>query len=93
MSLAIYQKMQDDNVRGVNFSELTHCLSQYSTTSDGYEALGELLRRVHPNLNEGKIEHTMPKLSECDYALRKRRHDCTYKILMMTNIPLPYTNA
>lgn len=71
MALAIYQKMQDDNVRDVNYSELTNCLEQFSSTSDGYETLAELLRRVHPNLQEGRLEHTLPKLSECDFDLFK----------------------
>ena len=54
MALAIYQKLQDENTRDLNYDELQNSLDQHAATSDGYEVLQELLRRVHPNLYEGK---------------------------------------
>lgn len=78
MSLAIYQKMQDENNRDITYVQLDNCIDQHASTSDGYEVLRELLRRVHPNLNEGKIEHTIPRFSECNnnlYKLNKRMRE------------------
>ena len=69
MTTALFQKLQDDNTRDATYHTLENCLQQYSTTSDGYKVLYELLRRVHPKLHDGHPVHTIPKLSECDYNL------------------------
>ena len=71
MALAIYQRMQDENVRDLTYENLENCLQMYANTSDGYNALKELLRQVHPQLNEGEIEHNVPLLSQCDNNLFK----------------------
>ena len=67
MSLAIFQKIQDENTRDVTYTELENIMDTFSITSDGYEALQELLRRVHPNLNEDNDEYKRLTLSQCDY--------------------------
>ena len=69
ISLAIFQKIQDENTRDATYTELQHIMEQLSRTSDGYEALLELLRRVHPNLDDEHEEYESRKLSQCDYNL------------------------
>ena len=63
MSLAIFQKIQDENTRDVTYTELDNIMESFSITSDGYEALQELLRRVHPNLNDDNEEYQRVTLS------------------------------
>lgn len=71
MALAIYQRMQDESVRDLTYEKLENHLQMHANTSDGYHTLKELLRQVHPQLNEGKIEHLVLLLSECDNDLFK----------------------
>ena len=49
--------------------ELENIMDQLSPTSDGYEALEGLLRRVHPNLDDKHDECERCTLSQCDYNL------------------------
>ena len=65
------KKLQDENIRDVTYDELQNGLDQYAATSDGYDVLQELVRRVCPNMYEGKYEINMPKLSQCDNNLFK----------------------
>ena len=75
MARTIYQKLQDDNTRDAAYHTLENCLQQYSTTSDGYKVLFELLRRVHPKLHDGNPIYTLPKLPDCDYNLYSLSRD------------------
>lgn len=75
MTTALYQKLQDDNTRDAAYHTLENCLQQYSTTSDGYKVLFELLRRVHPKLHDGNPIYTLPKLPDCDYNLYSLSRD------------------
>ena len=85
MSSAVYQRMQDENISDLTYENLEHCLQQYAATSDGFSALKELLRQVHPELNEGEETLTIPYLSECNnnlYQLNKnmRTYFCQEEI-------------
>ena len=69
MSLSIFQKIQDKNTKDVTYIELKNIMDQLSPTSDEYEALKGLLRRVHPNLDDEHDEYERYTLSQCDYNL------------------------
>ena len=69
MSLAIYQKLQNENTRDFNYKHLENCMEQHADTSDGYYTLRELLRKVHPQLKVGKKILEIPRLSTCEYDL------------------------
>lgn len=63
ISLAIFQKIQYENTQDVTYTELDNIMDQFSATSDGYEALQELLRRVHLNLNDDNDEYERVKIN------------------------------
>ena len=71
MSLAIFQKLQEENAKDITYKTLENCIEQHSSSSDGYETVKELLRRVHPELKRYKMQHDIPKLSTCEYDIFK----------------------
>ena len=52
MARTIYQKLQDDDCVSVSYEKAQQLIEQYSSSSDGYKVLAQLLRFVHPNLQQ-----------------------------------------
>ena len=64
MALTIYQKLQDEDCVSVGYARAQRLILQYSSTSDGYKVLEQLLRSVHPNLKHSTSNtYEVPKLS------------------------------
>jgi len=91
MARAIYQKMQDDDCVSEAYSKAQQIIVQYCSSSDGYKVLEQLLRFVHPNLQQMSYStYDVPKLSKCkgdlyeygalvmDYVLRQKIRNRTY---------------
>ena len=59
MMLTIFQKLQREECMSVDYVEGRNYINQYSTNSDGYKVLYQLLRLVHPFLlNNGTLYNT-----------------------------------
>ena len=63
MSIAIFQKLREENSKDITYNTLENSIQQHSSSSDGYETVEELLRRVRPELKRYKIQYDIPKLS------------------------------
>ena len=59
MMLTIFQKLQKEDCMSIDYVEGQNYINQYSTSSDGYKVLYQLLRLVHPFLvNNGTLYNT-----------------------------------
>ena len=66
MKIALYQRLQDVDCVHMDYVDAQNHIESYSTTSDGYSALYQMLRMVHPYLMEGGKLYNAPKLSEAE---------------------------
>ena len=65
MATTLYQKMSDDDCVSPSFTKAHSLIRQYSSSSDGYKVLFQLLRSVHPNLQQiTSTTYEVPKLSQ-----------------------------
>jgi len=66
MARTIYQKMQDEDCVSIGYSKAQRIIEQYAHISDGFKVLEQLLRFVHPNLQQVTANtYEVPKLSQC----------------------------
>ena len=70
MKIALYQRLQDADCVSSDYIDAHNHLSAYSNNSDGYAALYQMLRMVHPYLMEGSKLYNAPKLSEATDLFR-----------------------
>ena len=64
MATTLYQKLSSDDCIGPSFYKAKNIIRQYSSSCDGYKVLFQLLRWVHPNLQQiTSNTYDVPKLS------------------------------
>jgi len=62
-----YQKLQDEDCVSMSYKKAQRIIMQYAHSSDGYRVLEQLLRFVHPNLQQVTSNtYDVPKISVCD---------------------------
>ena len=82
MARTIYQKLQDDNCVSISYEKAQQSILQYSSTSDGYKVLAQLLRFVHPNLQQMTSKtYEVPTLSKSRGNLYKYGDKVTNYVL------------
>jgi len=82
MARTIYQKLQDDDCVSISYEKAQQLILQYSSTSDGYKVLAQLLRFVHPNLQQMTSKtYEVPTLSKSRGNLYKYGDKVTNYVL------------
>ena len=66
MARTIYQKMQDEDCVSIGYTKAQSIIAQYAHISDGFKVMEQLLRFVHPNLQQVTANtYEVPRLSQC----------------------------
>jgi len=82
MARTIYQKLQDDDCVSISYEKAQQLILQYLSTSDGYKVLAQLLRFVHPNLQQITSKtYEVPTLSKSRGNLYKYGDKVTNYVL------------